>query len=329
MKKILVIGIADTLYGLNEIIKMDSLKVVQGLYGADCSISKAFELTTYFYESEVYIANIHKNSDLNYIMSYMRHYNFDFIVPLDINFSDTGKNLNDGTFVSMTDVLLSQIVDYSDSILIMTDKHAELYEDVDHFLKDMHDKISDYKLKSRVKNDDAKKQLIFVGNLANGVRNANMLLALILAETQIGKYPSFNIPDSVFDIHINDIKLGAELVFFQNNLNTYNSVENLVNFREDKDVYKLVVIDMVIRQINREMDLTSVQGKLLNSTTKLRIKSSAQEYLNSIKGKYIRDYAIEDIVIETNVDYTYTILCLIKILPINSLESCEILIEVK
>lgn len=328
MKKILLIGSADSLFGLNQILKQESVTKVSSLYGADSAIAKAFSLKEAFQNTEVYIANVHSKKEALVIMGSIKHFNFDYIVPLDIKFSEQGQDIQTEEVVSFADILLSYVAEYSDAVVIMTDNHARDYEHLDHFLDDMNAKLLKIKESLSRLNESRANQLILVANMLNGIDHANALLAFVLSSTVVGNYPIYNYPDAVFDMHVHDIE-NESLVFFQNNLNAYNSVENLVNFNLENNVYKLVTVDLVIRDINRNMDLTSLKGQLLNATTKLRIKTLAEEYLASIKNIMIRDFEIEDIQITTNQDYTYNIFVVIRILPINSLESCEILIEVK
>lgn len=328
MKRVLLIGSGDTSYGLNQIIKQDSITKAESLYGADSPVVRAYRYSLNSNNAETYIANVLSKKDFLSIMSSTRHFNFDFVVPIGVKFSDTGKDLLTDKTLSFTELFLNHVSDVSDSVILMTDNHASLYEDIDSFLIDMFRKIREFKSNLNQSTKSYLRQLLFVANMLDGIDYSNAYLAYILCDTQIGNYPDHDFPKSVFDMHPEDVK-NYELICFQNNIRANNSVENFKNFHPENNAYKVAPIDFVIRQINKEVDLTSMRGRLLNATTKLKIKSMLEEYLESIKNIMIRDYKVIDIRITTNSDYTYTIICLFKILPINSLESCEILIEVQ
>ena len=92
MKTVLILGPADTSYGINTIIKYDNVKIVEGLYGKSSDLARAFK---YFSESDdttIYLANILYKSDYLDVINTARFSELDYIVPLGIKFSDVATD---------------------------------------------------------------------------------------------------------------------------------------------------------------------------------------------------------------------------------------------
>lgn len=323
---ILIIGEGSTTYGINQIIKQDSLKLVAGLYGESSELTEAFELAKSTGATDIYLANVQTKTAYVDIMQVARQYNFTYIVPLGVRFSDKAFNKQLNRNMTFAEIFLRIITVMADSIIIMTDNHASLYEDIDHYLEDMFDKIKSFKLDAQSVLDNGR-QLWFCANNLDKVPYSNVLLASIMTVTDLPNYPDYPIPEAVFNI--DDIDVGnKELIYFKSNVYANNSIENFVNFHNEYNAYKIATIDMVIRKINEEIDLSYFSGKLFTNQVKLKIQSFVQDYLNSIKGKMIRDYSILSISTYLESDYSYVIVVHFKILPMNSLEECDVVIEV-
>lgn len=321
---ILIVGEGLT-YGLDQIIKHTSSKIVSNLYGKDSDLTNAFLLSSSIGVKDIYLANIQSQNGLINVCQMASQYNFKYIVPIGIRFSDKAYNKTIGRNMTFAEIALKIVSATSDSIVVMTDNHASLYEDMDSFLDEMDRKIKNFKTSSEgILNNG--RQLWFVANNLKGVSFSNVVLASVMSITTLPSYPDYNIPDAVFDIDNADVK--NEMIYFKNNFLTNNSIENFVNFHNENTVYKVACIDLVIREINENLDLSLFSGKLFNSQVKLRIQNFTKEYLNSIKGKLIRDYEILNIEAYLNVEMYYDIFVYFKILPVNSLEECKVLIEV-
>lgn len=326
-KSILIIGNGKTSFKINTIhqIKTD-LSYALKMYEKGSPLANALETLTSFDDIDIFVANVFNTKDLINIFDMIRQFEFDYIVPVGIKFSDTTVNLSTGQSIYYTELFLHAIGTETDSILIMTDVHAELYEDIDHYLKTMSTKVNEFNQKSTSRIDEFRRQLWFVANHLKDVPYANVLLAAVCASAEPGQYPIYRFPTPIFDIDPHDVF--NDMIYFKTNKHAYHSIENFVNFNLEQDVYKIAPIDLVIRHINKTIDLSDCVGKLYNNSAKLRIRSRLQESLNSMRGSVIRDYSIIDIRFELRDDYSYVVLCFFKIVPINSLEECKIVIEV-
>lgn len=322
----LIIGEGSTTYGINQIIKQDSLSLVAGLYGEDSELTQAFELAQNAGASNIYLANAQTKTAHIDIIQIARQYNFTYIVPIGVRFSDKAFNKQLNRNMSFAEIFLRITSVMADSIIVMTDNHASLYEDIDNYLEDMFDKIKTFKGEAQSVLDNGR-QLWFVSNNLDKVPYANVLLTAIMTTTDLPNYPDYPLPEAVFDI--DEIDVGnKELIYFKNNVYANNSIENFVNFHNEYNAYKIAPIDLVIRKINEEIDLTYFSGKLFTNQVKLKIQSFVQDYLSSIKGKMIRDYSILSIDTYLDTDHSYVIVVFFKILPMNSLEECNVIIEV-
>ena len=325
-KSILLIGEADTTYGLNQIIKQKSPKLVSGLYGSTSKLTTAFNYCQSLGVNEVYLANVQTKTAYIDVLQMAGQYDFTYIVPMGVHFGDRVYNKTAEREMSYAEVFLRIVTSMCNSILIMTDNEASLYEDIDAFLDDMKNKIKRFKIEADSILDNGR-QLWFVANNLDGVSSSNVLLGALMTMTELPKYPTGKLPNAIFDIDEYDVG-NSELIYFKSNRHTTTSIENFVNFHNEATAYKIAMIDMVIRKINQDIDLSGFKGKLFNNQTKLKIKSMLKDYLESIKGKLIRSYSIQSIDSYLLQDYTYLIVTNFTILPVNSLEECQVVIEV-
>lgn len=322
----LIIGSADSTYGLNQILKHNSKKLVAGLYGDTSELTQAFNLAFDIGVKEIYLANVQTKTAYIDIVQLARQYNFTYIVPIGVRFADKAFNKQLNRNQTFAEIFLKTTSIMADSIIVMTDNHASLYEHIDHFLDDMFDKIKSFKAEAQSALDNGR-QLWFVANNLEDVPYSNVILTAVMCVTDIPNYPDYAIPNAIFDI--DEVDVGSnELIYFRTNTYANNSIENFVNFHNEYNAYKIATIDMVIRKINEDIDLTHFAGRLFNNQIKLKIQSTLQEYLDSITGKLIRNYAILSIESFLESDHSYVLVTHFKILPVNSLEECDVVIEV-
>lgn len=322
----LIIGEGTTTYGLNQIIKQDSFNLVSNLYGENSDLTQAFALAQSVGATHIYLANAPTKTAYIDILQIAIQYDFTYIVPIGIRFSDRAFNKQLNRQMTFAEIFLRITSLMTESIVVMTDNHASLYEDIDHYLNDMKEKITRFKTEAQSVLENGR-QLWFVANNLKNVAYSNVLLTALMTITELPHYPNYPLPEALFDIDAGDIN-NKELIYFKNNVYANNSIENFINFHNENNAYKIAPIDMVIRQINKDIDLTYFSGKLFNNQVKLKIQNLVQEYLNSIKGKMIRDFSILSIDTYLESDYSYTLIVYFKILPMNALEECDVIIEV-
>ena len=326
MNSILLIGEGKTTYGINKIMEQHSEKLVKNLYGENSDLVQAFLLAKKIGVEKIYLANVKTNTSCIDIMQSAKQYNFTYIVPINIRFSDKVYNRQLNRKLTYTEVFMKIICAFTESILVMTDNHASLYETIDDYLDDMFLKIENFKTEAFSVLENGR-QLWFVANNLSNTKFANVILAAVMCVNQLPEYPTYDFSDAIFDIDANDIGHN-ELIYFKNNMHTFTTVENFVNFHNEQNAYKIALIDMTIRELNNRLDLSYFSGKLFNNQLKLKLKSILQDFLNAQKGKLIRDYKIISIDSYLTTDHYYVIVNRFKILPMNSLEEVDIIIEV-
>lgn len=324
MKTVLIIGPADTSYGINVIMEQDSVKIVEGLYGEFSALTQAFKCFNGIQNVKIFLANAQYKNDYINIINTARHSELDFIVPLGIKFSDQAPDRISGQQYAYTELLLKALSETSETILVMTDNHASLYEDIDHYLKDMFKKIRNFKNQSKVL-DTYGRQLWFVANNLKNVTHANALLVAAICHNKAGNYPLYDFPEALFHIDPFDVDK-HELIYFRNNAYAYTSIENFRNYCIEECAEKFIPIDLVIREIDKGLDLSKFCGKLLSNVTKLKIRTEVIDYLDSIKGFMIRDYEFLDVIIELKANYTYRVTTYFNIYPNNTLEKSLVVI---
>jgi hypothetical protein len=324
-KNMLIIAEGATNYKLNEIAYFDSKEVVEKQYGIS-KLSSAFNTAKRFGVQHIFVVNVRRQSDFIEIVDVLKQYDFAYIVPIGIKFSDTFYNQLLNRQMTYAEFYLDSLGDYSRSTIIMTDSHASLYEDIDHYLDDMTDKIEIFKNVAfkALKNG---RNLCMVANNLEKYEYANLVLASALCITDYNKYPDYDFEKAVFDIDELDLH-SEELIYFKNNKLVNTSIENLKNFRVESDAVKIVAIDAVIKYIERELDFSEYKGVLYSEFVRLKIYKMLGEFFRKITGVVIRDYAVESVDFRITQPGTGILINSFSILPINSTEKYDIMMEV-
>lgn len=324
-KSIVILAEGLTDYKLGEIELHTSLKNVKSLYG-ESEITEAFATAKDIGVDDIFLVNCKTTTDYIECIDSLRHYDFAFIVPIGIKFSDSFYNPKTKKQMSYGELYLEATNGATNSLIIMTDNHASLYEDIDQFLNDMKNKINKFKTSS-YKSLRFGNNLSMVGNNLVDSRYANLILASVLSITPIGEYPTYDFGQSIFDLDDAEIN-NIEMIYFRNNHLRPTTVENLKNFRIEYDAAKLIEIDRVIKFINRELDFSSFTGKFFTDYTKLNIYKRLSKFLQDNVGKTIRGYKINSIDFISEVKGSGVLHNNFDIIPKNSIESFNIIMEV-
>ena len=110
-------------------------------------------------------------------------------------------------------------------------------------------------------------------------------------------------------------------------LNMTNA-ENLINFRLKDDIYKRVLIDELIKQVLRILDLSEFKGKIYTKYVDLQIKTAITNKLKPYEKKIFKSYTLKNIrfvKLNVNTGYIYVEL---SIVPYDSFETLNIVMEV-
>lgn len=291
-KTLLLIGESSKRFGVNEILYYDSLDKAITDYG-EGSLVDAFRTAKRMKASYVFLLNMSNKEDLIDMFDVIKEYDFAYIAPVNFYMSDVFYDgNNNGRETTYAEYYRRRVSRFNDSTLVLTDKHASLYEDIDHFLDEM--KTISTKNKYRYASLQRGRNLLFVTNNLKDFKMSNVVLASALASQEVSVYPSFDKFEAVFDIGPNDIN-DADIAYFRNDMTKRATIENLVNMEQEIPMLKSVFVDRIIKVIKRSIDFHEFHGKGYRVAHKLQIERLLTSYLEQITGSLIRQYTIDRI----------------------------------
>ena len=333
---LLIIGKASNNNLSEEIVKAKNIDEIYKTFG-DSELSNAAEYAINLGLTEVYLYNTYETENYLTIADKFIHYEFSYIVPIGIYLSDTFYNPITKTTMLYADFYLSSLSENTCSTIIMTDKHAELFENLDHFLMEMEDLVdkvkSQYKLNTVNTNSSSNNankwtNLIFVSNMLSNVEYSNIRLACELVKCTPGAYPSNISETAVYDYDSFDFTQN-DMCYFKNNILSYDcSIENLLNMRVVKDAYKSVIVDMIIKYIRRNLDLSKYSGGFFTKYTKVQINNDIKSFMNKLSGVMIKNYTIKSIDFVLTGPNVGNVLIETEITPRGTFEALQINLEV-
>lgn len=332
---LLIIGKAANNNLSEELLKAKNVEEIYDTFG-DSELTRAAEYALGLGLTEVYLYNTFEAENYLTIADKFIHYEFSYIVPIGIYLSDTFYNPITKSTMLYADFYLSSLANDTCSTVIMTDRHAELYEDLDHYLIAMEDVISTIRneyqtvgLHSKNTNDINKwTNLIFVSNMLSDVEYSNIRLACELIKSTPGSYPSNISEQAVYDYDSFDFTQN-EMCYFKNNvLSSGCSIENLLNMRIKQDAYKSVIVDMIIKYIRRNLDLSNYSGRFFTKYTKLQINNEVKAFMNQITGTMIKNYSIKSIDFVLTGPNSGNVLIETEITPRGTFETLQVNLEV-
>jgi len=321
-KSILIIGEGDSTNKLNKIEYASNIARVESMYGSS-DLTDAYKYLASQNIKQIFLINA--KQELNYVtaVDIARQYPFAYIVPINIKFSDSFFNFELKRKMMYSELYMRAIGPLNSNI-VMTDVHADLYTDMDHFIKDYGDKISRFNNKA-YEYLKYGRNIILVGNNLKDHKFANLALVAAIVNNEIGAYPLYTYGEAIFEIGTNDVK--NDFVFFKNNTIRETTAENLKNLRYENDAAKLIMIDQVIKYIDKEKDFSEFKGKKYTEMIRMQIMTDMNTFLSSLINTIIRGYKINSVICEREQGYTAKIIIDFNVLPMNSIEEYSARIE--
>jgi hypothetical protein len=164
--------------------------------------------------------------------------------------------------------------------------------------------------------------------MLSNVEYSNIRLACELVKCTPGTYPSNISETAVYDYDSFDFTQN-DMCYFKNNiLSSDCSIENLLNMRTVKDAYKSVIVDMIIKYIRRNLDLSKYSGKFFNKYIKVQINNDLNAFMNRLSGVMIKNYTIKSIDFVLTGPNVGNVLIEIEITPRGTFETLQINLEV-
>lgn len=331
---IIIMGKAETARNNCEIFKPRSVEDARKIYG-NSDLSDAYELAHDLNTENIYTVNCYNLTDYIETLDKLVHYNFTYIVPINLFLSDMFYDPVKKENRYFANFFIEMLNDTESlSTVIFTERHASLFDDIDHFVFTMKSTLAEYKyntntnLKTPNILQDYGNDLIFVLNNLEKVEHSNVALASMLANRYPSNYPEEINITPVFDINKRDVKEYDMAYFKTNYITKETSIDNLINLRSDVDIYKNVVIDDVIKTIIKTLDFNSFKGKLYNLYTKIQLDNQVKTTMDNLKGKLFKDYEIINIGFTNMTATSGYVYVELSITPYGSFEAVNIVMGV-
>lgn len=292
-RTLLIIGSDANRYAVNNILYYESIEKAINDYG-ESELTDAFKIAQEFGVKGAFLLNNKDKRDYIDIFTMLKQYDFAYITPVNLYASDYFYNINEnGKKVFFANDYISRSASFNHSLMLMTDKHASLYEHIDDYINEM--KLTVSRLKEKIKIQDQGKNLAIVANNLKNYTMANVVIASILASSGYGEYPTIErkLP-AIFNIDLIDVG-DSEIIFFKNHVDRSVTIENLVNMEKEYPMLKSIYVDRIIKYIIRTLDMTALHGNLYREYHKLQAEKMLEKYFNTIEGSLIRKYKIESI----------------------------------
>lgn len=328
---ILIAGPAKNDFCSKEILQPKNKNEAYELYGSS-DLYYAYCLLYDLNISSIHTVNCYNYSDYILIVDKLIHYNFNYFVPLTIFFRDKfyNKTLDKDIYYSL--YVIEQLSKANSlTTVLMTDKHASLYEDFDHYIKEMSD--IEYEFNSYCSNlsliETSGNSLNFIYNNLIDIAYSNVMLAGLYITRDYAKYlnslTGYNV---VFDISNIDM-FGLRAMYFKYNYYKNNiTVENIWNFRKQSDIYSNALIDDVIKKVIKSINLDKYKGSLYNQYIAIQIESEIKKILENLRGKLFKNYKINKISFKRTEASAGYIIVDYSIVPYGTVEELNILMGI-
>ena len=321
---LLIVGKGDSEFENKKIIYPKTLLEVEEMFGIDSQLTLAYKEAKLAGAPEVYLCNCYKFTDYIDVLDLIAQNDFACVAPL-FEFSTTFINPLDSKETYLSELYSNNLQD-SFTNLFFTDSHASLYEDIDHFLRDMRSK--NYKFKDlafhRLTNGE---NICFALNNLKEFKFANVALAAIISKSSLRYYPQEDLGEVVFDITNNDV-FDHEFVYFTYDYLAKTTIENMQNYYSEPSPEKMLLVSIIKNRINVALNYESFSGKLINAHTKMELENYTNEVLHKFAGELIENFDLLGIKYERAGAGEININIYISIKPYNSIESINMKVEV-
>lgn len=317
---ILVLGKADNNRYRKEIVYANKLNDVKRIFGEDSELTEAYRELSLLGAPAIFLCNCRENHDYLDITEVLRANDFAYIVPVSLNLSDEFDEPRTERRISYIEYMLEQIGHINESVFLVTDKHASLYEDIDAFIESMNDIAVTFRKK--IEPAVNPENIVFVANNLVNYEHSNIPLAASLVITKPNQYPVLDFGPALFEIdQFEDV---GNWSYFQNHTVRTTTVENLLNFRSISPT-KIVFISRICKIIKRQLNFDEFIGRQYTEYRRLGVETKLDQYLSILLGNLLYDYDIVSVQgyrspepLSVNIENVF------EIWPINCLEKVTI-----
>ena len=329
-RNILIIGDGGSNAKQRTIINPISITNAEKIYG-NGSLFKAYKIareTTN--DDNIYTVNCPLYTDFIEIIDSLVHYNFDFIVPINIYLRDTFINPVTNKVTYFGAYYLERLgMTENQTTLVMTDYPSDLYDDIDKYLDEMRYVYDVFQNKNiDILNQYGNNMTFILNNLKNNPYS-NVLMAASLSVCDFSSYPVNISVATNFDIDYIDLETHNSICFYKyHQAQGTSSLEQLVNLRAVDDIYKKVLIDILVKYVVKKLDLSEFNGTLYNPYVKVQIDTKVTKIMNELSKTAFKDYKIKSIAFRKTGIGVGNIIIDVSITPYSLLENINILLEV-
>lgn len=332
-KKLLIAGPSLSSQKAREIVMPADKDEAFNLFGQS-PLYEAYELLIDLGVSNVYLSNCYNRSDYLKLMDKIIHYDFDYFIPINLYFRDKFYNPLKDEEQYYSEYFIEQFAQVNSlTTVLMTEKHASLYEDFDHYTIDMTNVELEFLDKFSYDKSDFLNNygnnLNFVYNNLEDIAYSNVILGGLYINRDYAKYlSSIKNVTAVYDLDNNDIQ-GLRAMYYKNNYYTDEvTLENPLNFKKTLDIYANALIDDVIKTAIKSINLDKFKGKLYNQYVAVQIESEATKALNSLKTKLFKEYTINRVGFKKTDPTAGYIILDYSFVPYGTLESINVIMGV-
>ena len=329
-RNLLIIGDAGTNAKQKIILNPISTTNARKIYG-NGSLYEAYKLARDITNDDnIYTVNCPLYTDFIEIIDSLVHYNFDFIVPINIYLRDTFINPVTNKITYFSTYYLERLgITENQTTLFMTDRPSDLYDDIDVYLDDMKSIYDTYVNKNIDIINKFGNNIAFILNNLKRNPYSNVLMAASLSVCGFSTYPA-DIPVAThFDIDYIDLGNYNSICFYKyHHAANISSLEQLVNMRVANDIYKKILIDILVKYVVKKLDLSEFNGVLYNPYVKVRIDTKVTKIMNELKKEAFKDYKIKSITFKKTGIGVGNIIIDVSITPYSLLENINVILEV-
>lgn len=328
-RNILIIGKASTPNKNKIIMNPMTIKMAKQLYG-DSELYQAYrqakEITGI---NNIYTVNCQLYTDFISLIDNLIHYDFDFIVPLNIYLRDTFINPVTGKTTNFFAYYIERLgITQNKTTMIMTDYASDLYESIDAYISDMN---KTYNLVLSNNSEILTKygnNMVFVLNNLKNNKFAHVILAASLSVCGFDEYPKNIDTPTHFDLDFLDITNKSFCFHKHHSVANTTSVEQLNNMSLVDNIYKRILIDILIKHVVRKLDFSEFSGTLFNPYVKVQIDTKVKKIMDELNKYAFVSYTIKGIsFVKTGIGVG-SIMIDLSIVPFSTLEKINIFMEV-
>lgn len=273
---ILIVGKGDTEFFRGRAQRFFSTEEVVKYFGVDSELTIAYKEAASLGADNIYLFNTAMTSDYALVISEISIMDFRYIVPLNSMFDvHLGFNNVESNYLAED---YSKAVENKYSKVIYTSKKSDLYENLEHYVKDISKKIRKFRKKTHTKIFG--ENILFVANNLKEYKYANVVLAATLSKSDFKTYPSINVGDVHFDLNNNDF-IGLDIIFHAYNKDMKTTIENFYNFCNLDVPIKYVPVSEIVNIINDALNLDDFKGSMFTPYTSVLIENKANQILNT------------------------------------------------